>query len=85
MVEKKEIISAIRRKLQERVRRSSEPFKGTIGVRKNIPTSTKEKESNTDETERENMVQHTSFEKKLREMIDKKKEPFCGCIGKSLR
>ena len=79
----KEKFSNLKRKLNERVKRSREPFKGTLAsVRMGCPqSSAPDNEEQPSELEREQSADPTSFEVRLRERISFSKEPFRGCMG----
>ena len=83
MITKKEKFSMLKRKIQERVKRATEPFKGTLLNKRCFSTFKVEEESNqTPEQERESIGEKTlSLEKKLRERIESSDKPFYGCIG----
>ena len=82
MSNSKEKVS-LKKKLQERVKRSLEPFKGTLGIRRSIiASSTENTNEHTPEQEREQIdKQPTLLEKKLRERIEGSSQPFQGSLG----
>lgn len=79
----KEKFSNLKRKLNERVKRSREPFKGTLAsIRMGCPqSSAPDNEEQPSELEREQSKDPISFEVMLRERISFSKEPFRGCMG----
>ena len=79
----KEKFSNLKRKLNERVKRSREPFKGTLAsIRMGCPqSSAPDNEEQPSELEREQSKDPISFEVRLRERISFIKEPFRGCMG----
>lgn len=79
----KEKFSNLKRKLNERVKRSREPFKGTLAsIRMGCPqSSAPDNEEQPSELEREQSKDPISFEVRIRERISFSKEPFRGCMG----
>ena len=83
-MDKKRSLSTLKRKIQEKVKRAEEPFRGTLGLRKKgIPTSPVEDSNQNSEQETEAVEKEsTSFDKKLREAVERRDKPFCGSLGK---
>lgn len=72
--------SNLKRKLNERVKRSREPFKGTlVSLRMDCPQSSEpDNEEQTSELEREQSKDPASFDVRLIERFSFSKEPFRG-------
>ena len=84
-MEKKQSLSTLKRKIQEKVKRAEEPFRGTLVLRKRaVPTSiVEEASSNTLEKESDDIEKESvSFGKNLRKRIESRDEPFLGSLGK---
>lgn len=80
---KKASVSTLKRKIQERVNRTSEPFKGTLLRTKLVPTHSVDTESNQASDKGRESVEkkQSSLEKKLREKIEGRDKPFYGSLG----
>lgn len=73
--------SLLKKKLKDRVRRSTEPFKGTLIKRKSKILSTSGNDPQTSEPVSSQGEKQVSFEKRLREKISSSTRAFCGSIG----
>ena len=75
---------SLKRKLQERVKRSKEPFKGTLASVSATFAETDNNQNSDQEQEREQEQQPTPFEKKLRERIAGSTAPFWGTLSRTI-
>lgn len=73
-------VSVLKKKISERVKRSVEPFKGTIGSFRNRPFNSSDDMKVEVEEEGETLEDAPELEKKLRERMLNTKEPFKGTM-----
>lgn len=68
--------SFLMKKIRERIKRSKEPFKGTLGTFRGIPSREIDNEPQQEEKREAGGDGLFTFKEKLREAISSNKEPF---------